>query len=113
MTGFGIIGHAQNLVTYQKADVDFVLDSLPIIANMSRVAARAKEHGLNFKLLDGFSAETSGGLLICLGSENAVKLCQESLAGGFEAWIIGRVISGSKQAKIADDVKVIEVNSFS
>lgn len=57
VTGFGIIGHAKNLAANQKDDVSFVLDSLPIHANM---AAVAKASSINFKLFDGYSAETSG-----------------------------------------------------
>ena len=57
VTGFGILGHAKNLVENQKAEVSFVIDSLPIYTNM---AAVAKASPINFKLLDGYSAETSG-----------------------------------------------------
>ncbi len=57
VTGFGILGHAQNLVKNQKADVSFVINKLPILANMTAVF---KACGINFKLLKGYSAETSG-----------------------------------------------------
>ena len=57
VTGFGILGHAQNLVSIQKESVSFVINSLPILAKM---AAVYKSCGINFRLLDGFSAETSG-----------------------------------------------------
>ena len=114
VTGFGILGHAQNLVTHQNANVDFVLDSLPIIANMNRVADTAKEKGLNFKLVEGYSAETSGGLLVCVGPDNAHKFCEDILqTEGYSAWVVGKVVAGSKEARISQDVKVIEVNCFS
>lgn len=57
VTGFGILGHAKNLVQNQKADVSFVINKLPILANMTAVF---KACGINFKLLKGYSAETSG-----------------------------------------------------
>ena len=57
VTGFGILGHAENLVANQKDDVSFVINKLPILANMTAVY---KACGINFKLLDGYSAETSG-----------------------------------------------------
>jgi len=57
VTGFGILGHATNLVESQEKEVDFVIHTLPIIANM---AAVYKKCGINFKLLEGYSAETSG-----------------------------------------------------
>lgn len=31
VTGFGILGHGQNLASAQRADVDLVMDALPII----------------------------------------------------------------------------------
>lgn len=57
VTGFGIIGHASNLAENQKDSVDIRIHTLPILANMTAVA---KTCGINFKLLEGYSAETSG-----------------------------------------------------
>ena len=57
VTGFGILGHAVNLASAQKNAVDFVIHQLPIIRNM---AAVAEAGGINFGLLQGRSAETSG-----------------------------------------------------
>ena len=63
VTGFGILGHAQNLVANQRNSVSFAINRLPILANM---AAVFKACGINFKLLDGFSAETSGTYFWCI-----------------------------------------------
>jgi len=57
ITGFGILGHAQNLAQVQKANVTLVIHNLPIIAKM---AAAAKQCGTMFGLMQGTSAETSG-----------------------------------------------------
>jgi len=57
VTGFGLLGHAQNLVKQQQNDVNFVIHNLPCIAKM---AAIAKACGNMFGLLQGTSAETSG-----------------------------------------------------
>jgi selenide,water dikinase len=38
VTGFGILGHAQNLARNQKNAVSFVIHNLPIIAKMPNVA---------------------------------------------------------------------------
>ena len=57
VTGFGILGHAKNLVEHQKNDVRFVIHNLPVIANMQNVA---KTCGNQFQLLQGYSPETSG-----------------------------------------------------
>ena len=57
VTGFGIIGHANNMATIQKNEVDFVIHNLPVIAKMVGVS---KAIGGMFGLLQGRSAETSG-----------------------------------------------------
>lgn len=57
VTGFGLLGHANNLAKQQCNDVAFVIHNLPIIAKM---AAVSKACGNLFNLLQGTSAETSG-----------------------------------------------------
>lgn len=75
ITGFGLLGHAQTLASHQKNEVSFVIHNLPVIAKM---AAVAKACGNMFQLLQGHSAETSGGLLICLPREQAGKIHNSS-----------------------------------
>lgn len=74
VTGFGILGHATNLAANQTAQVDYVLTSLPMIAN----ANRCDKQVVNFKLVEGYSAETSGGLLVALPAENAEAFAAET-----------------------------------
>lgn len=57
ITGFGILGHAQNLAKQQRSEVSFVIHNLPIIAKM---AAISKACGNHSRLLQGTSPETSG-----------------------------------------------------
>jgi selenide, water dikinase len=59
VTGFGILGHAKNLAAAQIADVDLVIEALPIILGMEN--HYKDKH--DFKVTGGFSAETSGGIL--------------------------------------------------
>uniref|UniRef100_A0A7S4L8K4 Selenide, water dikinase n=1 Tax=Paramoeba aestuarina TaxID=180227 RepID=A0A7S4L8K4_9EUKA len=107
ITGFGILGHASNLAANQTASIDIELHTLPIIRNMAKVDKEVKM----FKLLEGYSAETSGGLLVALGSmEDAVNFCKEiQEIDGKEAWVVGNVVEGKGKARIIDDVKVVEV----
>ena len=72
---FFSLGHAQALARNQKNEVSFVIHNLPVIAKM---AAVAKACGNMFQLLQGHSAETSGGLLICLPREQAAAYCKVS-----------------------------------
>merc|ERR1712060_675377 len=66
VTGFGILGHAKNLAENQIKAVNFTIHTLPIITNMVKIA---KGVGNMFQLLQGFSAETSGGLLMAISKE--------------------------------------------
>lgn len=60
VTGFGLLGHARNLVQVQQEEVNFVIHNLPVIAKMSSVV---KQLGGMFGLHEGRSAETSGEFL--------------------------------------------------
>lgn len=139
VTGFGLLGHANNLAAQQRNEVAFVIHNLPVIAKM---AAISKACGNLFNLLQGTSAETSGttpleermkmkdsgwfscdsspsgGLLVCLPREQAAKFCSEmksqSAAAGGQgatggAWIIGIVEKGDRHARIIDKPRIIEV----
>lgn len=107
VTGFGILGHASNLAESQIKSVDFVIHTLPILANMVAVY---KACGINFKLLDGYSAETSGGLLVCLSKDVATQFIDElTTLDGHQAWIIGDVVKGNRTASIRQEVQIIEV----
>uniref|UniRef100_A0A2K5DFH0 selenide, water dikinase n=1 Tax=Aotus nancymaae TaxID=37293 RepID=A0A2K5DFH0_AOTNA len=94
ITGFGILGHSQNLEKQQRKEVSFVIHNLPIIAKM---AAVSKASG-RFGLLQGTSAETSGELLICLPREQAARFCSEIISSkygeGHQAWILSIVEKG-------------------
>ncbi|ODM87925.1 Selenide, water dikinase [Orchesella cincta] len=107
VTGFGILGHAQNLVKNQRSEVSFVISNLPILASMSGVA---KACGNMFQLHAGFSAETSGGLLICLARDQAAHFITEiERLEGYQAWVVGTVESGNRTARLIDKPRIIEV----
>ena len=57
VTGFGLLGHANNLAAQQRNEVSFVIHNLPIIAKMASIS---KACGNMFNLFQGTSAETSG-----------------------------------------------------
>lgn len=72
VTGFGILGHAENLAAAQIKPVDIVLNSLPIFEKMER----SVEGMPDFKVSGGYSAETSGGLLVMLEKSKAKDFMQ-------------------------------------
>lgn len=108
VTGFGLIGHAQNLATNQDASVDFIIENLAVIEGIPKLA---RILGHNPKLLSGKAVETSGGLLLTIPSENAQSFCDEYLdLNGFSAHIVGKVVVGERLARIIDEPKIIEVD---
>ncbi|CAH2282661.1 Hypothetical predicted protein [Pelobates cultripes] len=72
ITVFLILGHAQNLAQEQHREVSFVIPNLPTIAKMKAIT---KTCGNRYGLLQGTTAETSGGLLICLPRKQAARFC--------------------------------------
>lgn len=107
VTGYGILGHATNMAKAQLNEVCFVLNDLPIIAHMVAVA---KVCGIAFGLLQGYSAETSGGLLICLPKDAAAAFCRDiQEEEGLPAWIVGEVISGERGARIVESPLITDV----
>ncbi|ETN62654.1 selenide, water dikinase [Anopheles darlingi] len=108
VTGFGLYGHAENLAKYQKAEVDFHIDKLPIIKNVREMA---EVLGRSAKLLAGKAVETSGGLLICLPSADAASFCEEYRSStSHPAWIIGSVKEGKRCAQMNLNLEYIEVD---
>lgn len=108
VTGFGLYGHADNLVKFQKEDVDFEIDTLPIIANVVEIAETL---GRTVKLMAGKAVETSGGLLISLPAKQAEQFCDEySRVSGRNAWVIGRVVKGSRTTRVSSKPTVLTVD---
>lgn len=98
VTGFGLLGHAQNLSVHQRINTDnngnnglqFVIERLPIIKYSNVVNDRFD--GM-FKLEKGLSAETSGGLLIMIKDKKVAEDFVNELSemDKWPAWIIGQV----------------------
>jgi selenide, water dikinase len=107
VTGFGILGHAQNLVENQVDAVGMEIHTLPCIAGTRQV----NDEVFDFRLLLGFSAETSGGLLVCIPEDCARDFCRElEELDGCPSWILGRVTDDvQRKARIVDDFQVVEV----
>lgn len=107
VTGFGILGHAQNLTENQKAEVGMELSMLPLIAGTQAVNDKV----FDFRLTVGFSAETSGGLLIAIPADKAAAYQTElEELDGTPSWIIGKVVADpERNASITNDCVFLEV----
>ena len=91
----------------QVAEAGIEIHTLPCIAGTAAV----NDAVFDFRLGVGYSAETSGGLMICLPEENAEAYCKElEELDGYPAWVIGRVVESPKrESRVLDGVKVLEV----
>lgn len=106
VTGFGILGHAQNLANAQKRKVNLVINTYPVLGTLHKYDKLVRD----FKLKEGKAAETSGGLLLALNRDKAkdfLKDFKEKM--GQEAWIVGEVVKGENKAIIKEGLKIIEV----
>lgn len=109
VTGFGLLGHARNLVGIQSSAVAFELHTLPCLEGVHNLSlALADRHHLD----TGLTPETSGGLLIVLPAESAEAYITDlHEADGTPAWIVGRVLpsSGVRTARLSDQLSIVEV----
>ena len=107
VTGFGILGHAQNLCDNQVEAIGIELHTLPFIKKTPVV----NNEVFNFRLMVGYSAETSGGLMICMPADKAEGYMKElKELDGCDSWIIGKVLADTnRKAHLVDDFKIIEV----
>lgn len=109
ITGFGAFGHSNLLATCQKQHVKFHIHTMPFIRNTLRIDKIVR----NFRLVEGYSSETSGGLLICLPPESAQNFVTEMIKYGQHALIVGDVIpadDGVSGAIIDTQLKIFEVD---
>lgn len=107
VTGFGIRGHAQNLVNFQTQSLTFQIDKLPIIQNVPKVAEILNRQE---KLLTGKAVETSGGLFVCLPKEAAIGFCEDfERETGKQSWIIGCCTEGKRDVIFSDSITIVEV----
>lgn len=82
VTGFGILGHANYLAQAQKNKVTFVLNKFPVYKDLIKIEHKVQD----FKLMDGYAAETSGGLMICLPKNVVQNFMKDLEEEGINCW---------------------------
>lgn len=113
ITGFALLGHAQEMAKHSSARLRFRFGQLPFLSGAVRYAEQwlfpggaccnqdAYQAAVQFgpgieeemqMLL--FTPETSGGLLIALPPENLARLQTLCLEEGQPLWIVGEVLEG-------------------
>lgn len=106
VTGFGLVGHAENLLQFQEQSLDFVITTLPVIKHVKKIAEVLNRHQ---KLNSGRMVETSGGLFVVLPSKNAQNFCDDfTKTSGNGCWIVGQVVSGSGKV-LTKNSQIVEV----
>jgi len=115
ITGFGVLGHAENLCKAQNnQNLTFKITSLPLLENSAEIDEKCQ--GL-FKLVKGLSAETSGGLLVSISEADVDGFLDHMENGtGIRPWVIGDVVKADKNnpvnAEIIEEVRIIPVKGL-
>lgn len=111
VTGFGILGHLENLAeAQQRKNLDLRLEKLPILGKADLV----ENEIMDFKLQKGYSAETSGGLMAILDPSCVDDFQQElEMKYGEKSWVIGQVYEshGENKATLSDEKELIYADS--
>lgn len=97
ITGFGFKGHLLNLVKAQKSNVEFIIDSMPVIKHTDLINNNVND----FKLTVGLSPETSGGLLISINKDKANDFIKEMEDNDENAWLVGGVYENMKENTVS------------
>eukprot|EP00871_Galdieria_phlegrea_P003571 jgi/Galph1/4214/GphlegSOOS_G2813.1 len=109
VTGFGILGHAKNLSRQQRHQVSFILECLPCFKGMAAVDRWCRQ-GQRFKLCQGLSAETSGGLLIALAVDSTESFLKDIYEEeGWRSFVVGRVVKGNREAFLSEQVAIVDI----
>ncbi|MBD3406705.1 MAG: selenide, water dikinase SelD [Candidatus Lokiarchaeota archaeon] len=105
VTGFGVLGHAQNVATLSEVQIE--IESLPVIKGTLELA-----EFFGHKLAAGLGAETAGGMLVFLHPEKVDAFRYELREFGLPCWPIGHVTkdSDAPSASLAEGIEFIETD---
>jgi len=103
VTGFGLIGHADNVAS--QSGVDVVIEEVPVIRGTLELA---KFFG--HRLDQGLAAETAGGMLVFLQPDKVEEFQEVMRLHDLPCWTIGRTEKprATPAARLAEGVKFVE-----
>jgi selenide,water dikinase len=126
VTGYGLLGHAHEMMEASGATGEFWVESVPLLSEARRIAARgvapegSRVNVRNLRprtevgegvtdedLLLLCDAQTSGGLLVALPEEQAERFADRCRTRGAErATVVGRVVErGGKALRVSKDAR--------
>jgi len=105
VTGFGLRGHALEMVA--NTNMDVLINSLPIIKGSLTVSDMSC-----YELEEGHGHETAGGMLIAASKDQKDLLIAQLKNRNVEFYDIGIVLEGTGKFIIADDADILEISRF-
>ena len=103
ITGFGILGHANEVARNSKVIIE--INKLPTIKKTPELSKM-----FGHPLLEGYGAETAGGLLISVKNEYKEELIDELTKNGCYAFEVGKVMGRDKEGRAyLKNPKIIEI----
>ncbi len=102
VTGFGLVGHAENIA--KESGVDIEVQAIPLMKNAIRVSEL-----FGYGLERGEAAETSGGILAALPRERVDEFMDALRRRGVTAYVVGQAKQGGGKVTVKPDVEIIEV----
>ena len=101
VTGFGLLGHSQEIARSSKVDID--IHTLPIIQGTLEVSEL-----FGYGLESGESAETAGGMILITSEDEKESLESQLEKRSVNHYEIGKVKEGSGKVDISK-AKILEV----
>lgn len=102
VTGFGLVGHAENIA--RESGVDIEIQAIPVMKNAVQVSEL-----FSYGLERGEAAETSGGILVALPRKRVDEFIDALRRRGVAAYVVGEAKQGIGKVTVKPDVEIIEV----
>ena len=104
ITGFGLVGHAQEMA--ESSNVDILIERIPVFNRTIEVSKI-----LGYGLENGTAAETAGGLLLSVPPEKIDVIDSELKKKKIPAYHIGKVLSGTGKVQLADSPEILQIKA--
>lgn len=120
ITGFGLLGHLQQMLEASGAGAEIYYSGIPVLKDAEQLAARGIIPGgskANLQFYGKFAdmtaltdaqkalvsdAQTSGGLLICIARDRAADMINEMTAKGIQPAVIGKITERKQRGNLQD-----------